>query len=533
MTKRKPVQAKRATPQPAAARKPAKPRRRLADRLPAWTPYALLFILGWIFCSAIYGPMFERASRMSFFAFDETLMRFLTDKPGGYLLALGRWMLLLFKYPWAGGLLLSLMLTATVALLDYALRLPARWRWTTQLLPAAVLAYLVGLGLNLFFKGEPGLTFLLPALALLIGVMAALVRFAVGRKGATPAVRSLTASVSPVLLFAALTAYALCGRTNELAIARMQNLMDHEDWDGMIDTAQGVDRPARGVAAYYAIALVQTDQLLDKLFDIYYQYPRLDVDYFDTEKSAEYDYYVPDCSLYGGLVNTAYHHTMEQMVHDGPSLAHLERMVKCAVINKEPALARKYLHILSKVPFEQAYVDKYAPMAADAKRVAADPVLARIGQLIPVRNTFEQNFQSPVFIDYYVNIMQGRSMQALTLSYAACLYTKKMPNLLMRTDAMRNQSLPAAVEQAVALEGLKNERLLRHYPRLNPLNVERTKAFLETMQYYYQGDRLQAYDKLKENWAGFYPLYYFLENIPDDKLKPQHEGYQAEKGGVN
>ena len=129
--------------------------------------------------------------------------------------------------------------------------------------------------------------------------------------------------------------------------------------------------------------------------------------------------------------------------------------------------------------------------------------------------------------------MQGRSMQALTLSYAACLYTKKMPNLLMRTDAMRNQSLPAAVEQAVALEGLKNERLLRHYPRLNPLNVERTKAFLETMQYYYQGDRLQAYDKLKENWAGFYPLYYFLENIPDDKLKPQHEGYQAEKGGVN
>ena len=136
-------------------------------------------------------------------------------------------------------------------------------------------------------------------------------------------------------------------------------------------------------------------------------------------------------------------------------------------------------------------------------------------------------------IDYYVNIMQGRSMQALTLSYAACLYTKKMPNLLMRTDAMRNQSLPAAVEQAVALEGLKNERLLRHYPRLNPLNVERTKAFLETMQYYYQGDRLQAYDKLKENWAGFYPLYYFLENIPDDKLKPQHEGYQAEKGGVN
>ena len=139
MTKRKPVQAKKATPQPAAARKPAKPRRRLADRLPAWTPYALLFILGWIFCSAIYGPMFERASRMSFFAFDETLMRFLTDKPGGYLLALGRWMLLLFKYPWAGGLLLSLMLTATVALLDYALRLPARWRWTTQLLPAAVL----------------------------------------------------------------------------------------------------------------------------------------------------------------------------------------------------------------------------------------------------------------------------------------------------------------------------------------------------------------------------------------------------------
>ncbi len=533
MSKKKPAYAKSPVGKTTVPTGNFKSRKPLTERLPRGTTYALTFVLGWIFCSWVYGPMFERAARMSFFAFDETLMRFLTDQAGGYLFAGGRALLLIFKYPLAGGLVLSALLTASVALLDYALRLPSRWRWVTQLVPAALLAYFVSLGLNLFFKGEPGRIFLLPTLVLLVSVVVAVVRLCVGKRRSAARPKELWSCMAALILFAGLTSYALLARTNERAVTRMQSLMDRQDWDGMIETAQGVDRPARCVAAYYAIALSQTDQLFDKLFDIYYQYPELDVKYYDTDNGAEAGYYIPECSFYAGLINTAYHESMEQMVQDGPTLEGLERMTRCAIINNEPELARKYLHILAKVPGESDFVTAHTPMAADAKLAEADPVMARVLPLVPAGDTFEQDYPRPVFIGYNTTLTSGRSMQALMTSIAACLYTKQMPNLLFRTEALRGQRMPTVVEQAVALQGLKDERLLRHYPQLNNLTVENVKAFLQEVAGMDRSDKAKVYQQLESTWKGFYPLYYYFENIPEENMKSRNDERHTQKGGVN
>ena len=45
------------------------------------------------------------------------------------------------------------------------------------------------------------------------------------------------------------------------------------DFEGMVDDAHDLERPTRSVAAYYAIGLVQTGQLLDvykRQVDYYY-----------------------------------------------------------------------------------------------------------------------------------------------------------------------------------------------------------------------------------------------------------------------
>ena len=42
----------------------------------------------------------------------------------------------------------------------------------------------------------------------------------------------------------------------------------------MVSEARTAQQPSRSVAAYHAIALIQTDQLLEGMFDIPYDFPK-------------------------------------------------------------------------------------------------------------------------------------------------------------------------------------------------------------------------------------------------------------------
>ncbi len=60
-----------------------------------------------------------------------------------------------------------------------------------------------------------------------------------------------------------------------------------------------------------------------------------------------------------GQINDCYHWCMEDMVEYGMKASSLKYMVKCAVVNREYALARKYNAILSKTLFYRKWARKY------------------------------------------------------------------------------------------------------------------------------------------------------------------------------
>lgn len=60
-----------------------------------------------------------------------------------------------------------------------------------------------------------------------------------------------------------------------------------------------------------------------------------------------------------GQINDCYHWCMEDMVEYGMRVFSLKYMVKCAIVNGEYALARKYNAILSETMFYRKWADKY------------------------------------------------------------------------------------------------------------------------------------------------------------------------------
>lgn len=505
--------------------------------------YVAGFVLLYVFCAWTYGDVFAWTEQNSFVAFDTASMKHLTDRPLGHVYWAGRVLLCLYRYPAAGALLLAAILTGTAWTLNSLLRVPAPWRGLAFLLPAGELAYFVSRGIWLYYRGEPGIVFAWPLLVwAALGVallLSRLPRRLKGRAlaGARAAAPSAAASghasgtsraLRPVLVVVVVLGGLNLGTAhwaeNTVVAARMQRGVERADWDGMVDAALSVRRPSRTIAAYYAIALTQKGQLLERLFELPFDYPGAESDTLGG--AAEQGNYTPDASFFAGLINTSNQTAMELMVHGGPRVCLLKRMALCSLLNGERALAEKYFRVLEEVPFESGFVERYRPMLADTTLMEADATLARVRELYPAEDIFSQRYRLPTFLGYNIGLTSG-SNPTLVTSLATCLYSKDMASVLLRTPLLRTrQSLPICALQAIAIAARKQPELLRQYPEVNSFIRNEVEAFLREAAPYSK-DKKKLRSELKKKWLGTYMYYYYCEN---------NEGYQTrptEGSGVN
>lgn len=500
------------------------------------SPFRLLSFLGfWFFASVLYRDMFYMAEQHSLFVFDRQVMQFILDQPLGELLCFGRFLLLSFHAPWLGGFFMSVILTATVYLIKYIFSLQGKWEWLSLLPSIGVMGYLVHKGLNLYYQQEPSVVFLLPVFLLFLsGVIAILKRcFASGDKRQTVSTSMLSAGIS-IVLFASLYAYAWNGKENERLTATSQRMFQQQDWQGMIETTRKAKQPTRSIAAYHAIGLLHTNQLLTRLFEIPYQYPDLGLSNRGGQPDDGTDLYLADCCFAAGLLYPAYHHTMERMVVDGPSCYTLKQLFFCSLLNEEYALANKYLYILMQVPTEKKFVYKYMPLVANREQIMANPYFSKVLELSPMEDHFEQEYRSPFFIGYNVQMTNARNLQAIDVSLAASLYAKMLPEMFNRTRPYAGKQLPPLVEQAVVLYSLQRSGTggddILNYFQVNPQTVSRVKEFVG--RYVSNGTvDPSKYEMLQEEYKNFYPCYFYCQNKVNEAEMSKYKSLM--KGGVN
>lgn len=505
--------------------------------------YGAGFLLLAVFCCFTYGDVFRHIAEDDFVCSDAEAMTYVRRLSMGYIYWGARYVLLVFKNQWLGGLLMAALLTLSAWLFDRLIPASKReWHGVGFVPVLALLAWIVYRGYNVFLRCEIS-TFVVWTIALfLVSVVAGLVGCLLhrGKKADDAGVKLkpvLLASVLPVLLYAGITYEAFTYGENVRVSSRMQNLMLEEDWDAMADAARSCKQPSRSVAALYVIALVQQNQLLERVFDIPYNYPKIELD--NIGGSDEGINYIADCNLHAGIPNAAYHTSMENHVMVGPRLSNYKRMALCSIISDERQLAERYLNIISKVPFEQDFVEHYAPYVGYPENLKNEPMIARILQHYPREKKFEQNYRQPVFLGYNVGLLSGSDATLIT-SVATCMYSKDLNNLLLRTNFLQQkiQTLPLTVQQSIAVASLNREGLLDQYPSVKANTmlmsqltgfVSDAKPFLDRQKSAKDDDEKNAIrnemaEALRENWLGTYYYYYYCGNIDQTVKKVESHG---------
>ncbi len=543
--------------------------KRTPFHLPLLPIPVIVFLLIWWWAASWQGDVFRMARENSFFAPSELLMQYELGKPYGMLWCAGRALLMLFRHPWLGGMVLSLMLTLSCWLLGYAMRLTPRWRWVQWLPLLAFTGIFTYQGINNYFEAETGQIMGIPLAILAILSVWGLIIRSFSRKPSPALLRiprdetlaqnwlQLAVAINLGLLPALL--YGNLARDYVRPIAHMQVGVMEQDWDEVIATAEDhADKSYRPFAAQYAIALVQTGQIADRFFNIRLDYDSLFIEGMNGNRQNALNIYLMECDLHAGLVQTACHHAMENLSMEGPTLRNLKMLCKTSLLRSEWETADKYLTILEQVPLEGDFVAKYRPKLWNSQAVDSDPEFAVIRNTEPLHDSFENRYIQPVFLGYTATLLEGRSMNALYNSLMVNIYTKTMQDFLMRCQAIAGQNPPKSIAQALVMMSSKHPEIMQAFPNLGFYGSE-LQGFLNETTPFIQGrpgiteqekadllalgitpsgsdslisseNRALHARQLFPQYKGFYPYYYFFGNL---KATKKHERTESSSAGVN
>ena len=500
----------------------------------------IFFILSWLWAAWYYGSVFHISREYSFWVADTRIMEYILSQPYGILRYIGRAMLQLYKFPWLGGLLMALILTVGSWLVGYCMRLRASWR-AIQYVPALLyMAVVTYKGLDIFFEARTGFIFGIPFLGLVVLCIWAVIIRSFSRKPApafirlpkdeTPRQNGLQLLVIGVCL-AAIIGFDQWQRPYVRVICGLLQMEYKQDWAGVQKLARAnATMSNRPMACSYAISLVQTGQVAERLFEIRMDYDSLYVHGLDGRHNNASALYVPEGNYYGGFIESSQHACMEQMVMTGPTVRLLKLQTKCALMREEWNLAEKYLAVLRQVPFEGAFCEKYGKMVRHIDLVNADKEMALIRLTEPLHDSYESQYQQPLFMGYNLLLFEGRSPQALINSLIVCLYTKLMPQFVERLEPLVGSTPPSSIiMDGILLAENKNPGLSQNFTGLN-FRQPQMQTFFRNTQPYMQDRPKYAYE-LFPKYKGYYPYYYFFGN-----LKATKKGYtslSSSSSGVN
>ncbi|MBO7069269.1 MAG: hypothetical protein J6W52_11455 [Bacteroidaceae bacterium] len=500
---------------------------------------SIFFLLVWIWSAWYYGIVFHMSRECSFWVPDTRQMDFILSCSFGSLRYVGRALLMTYKYPWLGGFLMAFMLTLGTWLVGYCWRLKAKWR-TIQYLPALLyMGTVTYYGLDIFFEAEAGYILGIPFLVLLVLVIWGIMIRSFSRKKmpvliGIPADETLRDNFLQlafcILGFAAIVTFNELKRPYVRVITQLASMEQEQDWQGIQKVARAhAWQSNRPMACMYAIALVHTDQIAYRMYDIRLDYDSLYIHGMDGSHNNGSNLYIPEGCYHGGFAESCMHFCMEQMVMEGPTLRLMKLYVKSALMRGEWEVCRKYLRILQDVPFEGSFCRKYGAMVGNESLVNADPEIAKIRLTEPLHDSFESMYQRPVFMGYNLTLVEGRSINALYNSLCVCLYTKLMPSFMERLEPIMGTTPPDIIADGILLASTKNPGLDKQFSGLN-LRISRIQNFMNSVQPYMSDRPGHAYELFGKH-KGYYPYYYFFGN-----LKATKKGYtslSSSSSGVN
>lgn len=320
-----------------------------------------------------------------------------------------------------------------------------------------------------------------------------------------------------VLFLYALTAYQVYAHTfrdeNYHCILRMKHAAEKNDWQTVLQEARDCDSiPTRLQVLYTRLALQKMNEGGDRLFT----YPDGDASY-RAPRLHQYLRLIGGSKLYYhyGKINYAYRWCMEDLVEYGKRPDYLRTMAKCALMNREPELARKYLDIIRTIPFQSGFVSHYEHYLSHSEAVKSDEEMASISRLMNYGDMLDGD--GGLIEVYLLNsfaLMEGGTREMVDLSLQACLVLKDIkefwPRFFQLLPTFQGKKIPTHYQEAALLFATLQQNIDPNSLPIEPKIRERFAQLVEASNAYAQmGDEYNR-TQLYPDYGDTYWYYYFF-----------------------
>jgi len=298
-------------------------------------------------------------------------------------------------------------------------------------------------------------------------------------------------------------------RDNEFKLElKLQRWVEKHKWNEIITEAEKTPEPTKAIAAYRAIALAQTNQLSQRLFDFPCQYKSPAADYMT--KNFRKVYYHSELFFYASFTNVAYLWNMEFMMGVGTNFHLLKQMALCSILNGEKELASRYLNLLKQSLFYKKWAIKQERYNNNPIALLENPVYHQIKQHMP-----EENFIIPMqhTLPIYYKFLWGNSLSKnLERAVLANLYIKDLNSYVQIMQYVNLPELPDCMQEALIIHAMINNdySLLSRF-RINNQLKEKVTSFVSECQKQRKLNisQQEAKQRLK-NYKGTYSYHYFF-----------------------
>ncbi|MBO7557363.1 MAG: hypothetical protein J6T52_02605 [Bacteroidaceae bacterium] len=318
---------------------------------------------------------------------------------------------------------------------------------------------------------------------------------------------------SSLILALSVLVFLLSGKDKNFHnILKMSQAVDSGDWQAVVDVARNSEvPPTRAEVLFRNLALQQLGTSSETMF----KFEDSDAEYTSARKhqylrlmAARQLYY------YYGKVNYSYRWCMEDMVEYGLRPTYLQYMTKCALMNGETDLARKYLTELKDAPFREDFVEKYSAYIDHPQKMEEDTEMQGIKRLMNYNNLLDGD--AGLIEVYLLNsfaLTEGGSREMVELSLQCNMILKDINGFWARFLALLptfGDHIPLHYQEAAVLfSALENKYDISKLPIDQNVKERFMKLVQESEMNSSRGDEANA-QLLKPSFGDTYWYYYFF-----------------------
>lgn len=339
---------------------------------------------------------------------------------------------------------------------------------------------------------------------------------------------------------------------NYRAEMRMYRATDENDWDKVLEEASSYETtPTREMVILNHIALMNKGTLGSQLFryNNFGEAPKVDtvgiterrvlnsLGKLETALDEKGNAIIDTLMLRVHMVQTAgpiiyYNHAktnfasrwcIENAVEYGYSISIMKILAKCAIVNGEWDVARKYLKNLQKTMYYKDWADNYMKLVDNPKLIEEYHEFDYVRELYNHMGTVldgDNGLCEMYLLNYFANTMNkdSKQLQELTLAYSMIQKDIQLfwPRFFLYAQLHRGEKMPVHYQEAAYLYGN-----LEHQVDISgmPFDKEVPESYASFQQisqsYLQQGMSVeQVRDAMKANFGHtFYWFYFFCRNV--------------------